>query len=222
MIKPSHPELDPPSAEVEIRALLQRARQGDLEVLPRLRHLLDHSPELWEHYGDLSAHAEAAWIALASGSDLQFQESLARKIAALKAELSGPAPSPLERFLIDRIGATWLQVAYADAVAAQAQDASLKQVEFAMKRRDRAHRRHLTAVAALATVRRLLPAVASPADTSWYIRDESARTPAPADPGAQASSQALPLPDLFDPSGGRSSAEEVPGRPSRSRRTSAS
>jgi len=113
----------------------------------------------------LAAQAERAWIELAAGPDLLAREALARQLAALKTELAGPAPTPLERLLVERIAATWLQVNYADAVAAQARDVSVKQAELAMERQDRAHRRHLTAVAALATVRRLLPAGTATADS---------------------------------------------------------
>jgi len=66
-------------------------------------------------------------------------------------------PSPLECLLVERIAATWLQVHYADAAAARAREVTVKQAELASERQDRAHRRHLAAVAALATVCRLLP-----------------------------------------------------------------
>jgi len=57
-----------------------------------------------------------------------------------------------------RLGACWLQVNYCDAVAALSRDVSIKQAELVVKRQDRAHRRYLTALGALATLRRLLPA----------------------------------------------------------------
>ena len=89
------------------------------------------------------------------------REALIRHLAALKTELAGPAPTPLERLLVERVAATWLQVNNADEVAALTRDVSVKQAGLALERQDRAHRRHLAAVAAPATVRRLLPADAS-------------------------------------------------------------
>ena len=89
-------------------------------------------------------------------------EALDRKVEAMKNELGGPSPSPLERLLIERVAACWLQLNYADAVAAQARDVSLKQAELALRRQAKAHKCYLTAIGALATVRRLLPAVAGP------------------------------------------------------------
>ena len=158
--RPTPPE--PPPAAADLGRVLEAARRGDPAALPALRAFLDEKPEIWRHAGDLAAHAERSWAELAAGPDLLARESLARQLAALKAELAGPTPTPLEWLLVERIAATWLQVNYADAIAARARDVSVKQAELAIERQDRAHRRHLAAVAALATVRRLLPADASP------------------------------------------------------------
>ena len=162
---------EPPPAEGSLARLLDRARRGDPAALPALRAVLEEHPEVWRHAGDLAAHAERAWVELAVGPDLLAREALTRHLAALKAELAGPAPTPLERLLVERVAATWLQVSYADAAAAQARDVSVKQAELAMERQDRAHRRHLAAVATLATVRRLLPAAPSPRRSSPAVAD---------------------------------------------------
>jgi len=158
--RPTPPE--PPPAAADLARLLEAARRGDPAALPALRTFLDENPAVWRHAGDLAAHAERAWVELAAGPDLMARELLTRQLAALKAELAGPAPTPLERLLVERVAATWLQANYADAVVALARDVSVKQAELALERQDRAHRRHLAAVAALATVRRLLPAACRP------------------------------------------------------------
>jgi hypothetical protein len=152
-----------PASEDEIRALLERARDGDRESLPALRATLEAHPELWRAYGDLAAHARRSWIALIGGQDLVLKESLGRKLAEIEAGLSGPAPSPLEVLLVGRIGVSWLEASYADAAAARAGEVSVKQADFLRKRQDSAHRRHLTAIAALAAVRRLLGMTGGPA-----------------------------------------------------------
>src|SRR5262245_52882221 len=79
--------------------LLERAKTGDLSVLPQLRRMLDESPEIWRGYGDLSLQAQGALVKLAGGNNLLLCESLMRKVEALKAELMGESPSPLERLL---------------------------------------------------------------------------------------------------------------------------
>src|SRR3982751_2113489 len=101
----------------EIRDLLGRAAGGDSKAIPELRAVLDHRPELWRRLGDLAAHVELAWIGEVAGPDPALAEVLARKVAGLKRELGGPAPSPLERLLADRIVACWLQLHHADLAA---------------------------------------------------------------------------------------------------------
>jgi hypothetical protein len=137
--------------------VLTRARQGDVEAFPRLRELLDHYPEIWAVYGDAAFHARAAWIEVIGGADLALKASLGRKAAALRNELVGPTSSPLEGLLAERVVASWLQLAQAEATVAQATNSTMKQVEFAEKRLDAAHRRHLNAIGALATLQRLIP-----------------------------------------------------------------
>jgi hypothetical protein len=150
-------ETDSPSPVEEMRGLLGRARLGDESVLPQLRALLDSNPELWERLGDLAAHAVRAWVELASGQNLIVRESLSRKLDDLKAELAGPDPTLLERLMAERAAACWLQVSFTDAAMAQAKEVSLQQAAYLSKRQDAAHRRYLTALGALAAMRRLLP-----------------------------------------------------------------
>jgi hypothetical protein len=146
---------DVPPAE-ELQRLLKAAEQGDLKVLPQLRHLLDHSPELWDQYGNLALHAECALVKLAAGPNVLLAESLVRKLTALKAEVAGPTPSPLERLLAERIAACWLQVAYFDAVLAQAKGVDLAKADHLRRQQESANRRYLAAVRQLATVRKFL------------------------------------------------------------------
>lgn len=142
--------------EEQIQQLVQRAEQGDQTVLPALRKLLDESPAVWNEYGNLALQAECSLVKLAAGSNLMLSESLVRKLAALKSDIAGPSPSPLERLLSERIAACWLQTAYFDAVIAQAHGVSRLKNNELRKLQDSSHRRFLTATKTLATVRRLL------------------------------------------------------------------
>jgi len=156
-----------PIAELdEIRALLTRAAQGDREALPELRAVLDRRPELWRKLGDLAAHVELAWIGEVAGANPALAEVLTRKVAVLKRELGGSSPCPLERLLVDRVAACWLQLHHADLAAARPHDETTEGLERMRKRQAAAERRHAGAIEALARVRRLLPAGGAPSPNS--------------------------------------------------------
>ncbi len=156
----------------EIRELLGRAAGGDQEAMPELRAALDHRSEVWQRLGDLAAHAELAWVAEIAGPNPALAEVLTRKVAELKRELGGPAPSPLERLLVDRVAACWLQIHHADLAAARPVDATAEGRERLRKRQEAAERRYAGAIEALARVRRLLPAGEMPNPGSGDPRSE--------------------------------------------------
>jgi hypothetical protein len=145
----------------EIQDVVGRARQGDETALPRLRELLAQFPRLAETYGDLALHAQRAWVALAAGPDFYMKECLLHETATLRQELAGPSPGPVERLLAERVVACRLQMHYFDAVEAQALAAggTPRLAAHRARRQALAHRNYLTALAALTTLRRLLPAV---------------------------------------------------------------
>ena len=159
-------------ATERMRRLLERAERGDRSTLRALEMLLDATPEVWRAYGDLARVAEDAWVELVAGPNLLLKESLRRKLAELKSELlSGRAASPLEQLLVERVGAGWLQTAYADAAAAQAREKplDLAQLEQQQRRQERAQKGYLAAIRTLATVRKLL----ATADVRTADRKES-------------------------------------------------
>jgi hypothetical protein len=141
---------------------LARAKKGDVRVLPQLRRLLDLNPHFWQQVSDLTAHAQESWIRLMGGHDLLFRESLLRRVDAMRWQLAGTSPTPMERLLVERAVACWLQVQHADTSAAQNKDASLKQADFAQRRQDRAQKRFLAALGALELTRRLMPSTRQP------------------------------------------------------------
>ena len=151
----------PPAPKIvdEIKAVVGRAKRGDATALPRLRELLTEHPALWQHYGDLSKQAEAAWADSTAGPDLHLRECLLRRAEALREELGGPTPSPVERLLVERVVACWMQMAYFDALEAQAlhDDERPRLAAYRAKRQEQAHRMYLTSLAALTTLRKLLP-----------------------------------------------------------------
>jgi hypothetical protein len=83
------------------------------------------------------------------------EESLIAKAASLRAELAGPNSSPLNRLLVERVIACWLQVYYADAIVGATEQCTFAQGDYNQRQQDRAHRRFLSAIKTLATVCRL-------------------------------------------------------------------
>jgi hypothetical protein len=151
-----------------LQSLVKRAEQGDESALPTLRAALDANPWIWERYGDLAQQSQAAWLQLIAGPNLLLRESVERKAAQLRAELAGPGPSPLERLLVERVIACWLQVQYADAAYAQQTSPSPGQHTAALKRQAGSHQRYLHSIKTLATVRKLLKPAPSTLELLGY------------------------------------------------------
>ncbi len=74
--------------------------------------------------------------------------------------------APLERLLVDRVAACWLQLHHADLAAARMHDETAEGSERMRRRQAAAERRYAGAVEALARVRRLLPAGGMPSPGS--------------------------------------------------------
>ncbi|MCO6045916.1 hypothetical protein NG895_18610 [Aeoliella sp. ICT_H6.2] len=141
----------------KLMAIIKRAQQGDSTAVPAVRDMLDRVPEIRRMMGGELQEIVDTVVSrsLGGGEDFAFHEAIQRKLQALRDELGGPNPSPLERLLVDRIVACWLQVQEADFRMAQLKDCSAAQASFFQKRQDRAHRRFLAAVKTLAQVRKM-------------------------------------------------------------------
>ena len=154
----------------QLQRLVQRAEQGDETVLGELRAALDVNPWVWQRFGDLGRQAEAAWLQLVAGKNLLLLEATQRKAAQLRAELAGPAPSRLERLLVERIVSCWLQTNYADSAYAQLpKGTNPAQHTEALRRQDSAQQRYLQAVKSLATVRKLLRTAPAPVEIATRL-----------------------------------------------------
>ena len=145
------PTVTPQEATIEL------ARRGRKNILPKLRQVLDEHPELWQHFGNLALQSQESWIGLIAGKDLYLAETLRRHLDAMRTELAGPNPSPLDRLLIDRILACHVQALYFDAMETTDPTAdNMRVARYRMDRRDQAHKHFLSAVKMLATVRNLV------------------------------------------------------------------
>jgi hypothetical protein len=150
------PLTDVELAEIaDVDRFLKRADSGDKSVLPTLRKLLE-SPESVEMLGgDLAARAQKALVAHICGRSLASREAVLRKLALLREELAGPSPTPIERLIVERIAACWLQLHQFELIYAGRESMSLELATFYQRSIDRAQKRYLSAIKALAQVRRL-------------------------------------------------------------------
>jgi len=176
-----------------LQALVKRAEQGDESALPTLRAALDANPWVWERYGDLAQQARAAWLQLIAGPNLLLRESVERKAEQLRSELAGTGPSPLERLLVERVVACWLQVQYADAAYAQQTSPSPGQHTAALKRQAGSHQRYLHSIKTLGTVRKLLRPALSPVDLALRPIAESRPAKAYKTPRLRPAAEASPV-----------------------------
>lgn len=142
--------------------LLGPAQAGDAKALAQVRPIIEKAG-LWPFVGDLARKVEDSWLEAMTGRNTLAREGYERRADELRRELLSAGDSPLERLLVDRVVACWLQAAHADmayAVLLKGDSHTLRQGDYYQGRQDRAHARFLKATRALATVRRLLvPAV---------------------------------------------------------------
>ena len=97
-------------------------------------------------------------------ADQQTKARLREEMSQFAAELAGPSPSPVERALAETAATSWFafrmhEARYAGCHTSEGR-VTFAQSDHDQRRMDRAHRRFLSTVKTLATVRRLsVPAV---------------------------------------------------------------
>ena len=101
-------------------------------------------------------------INLAAGDDAKMKGDLWREMNAVAVELAGPSPSPAERMLAEVAAMNWFALRLHEARYAAGCNSekgmTLVQSEHAQRHIDRTHRRLMTSLKTLATVRLTLPA----------------------------------------------------------------
>jgi hypothetical protein len=143
----------------QLQAVVNRAEAGDTTALPTLRaYLVD--PRAARFLRGLVYQTEQATLRAAAGQNLAYREIVEYELQVLRKELAGPNASPLERLLVERITMTYLQVQLADTKALAG--GPEWDCAFNERRRNAAHRRHLSAIRALALVRKLAMPVLRP------------------------------------------------------------
>jgi hypothetical protein len=143
----------------KLKDLIDRAQDGDDGALPLLRQVLDEVPRV-ARIIDLARNVERSLIKNMSGDDVFTQEAIPRNLKAMRKEIAGEHPSPLERLLAERITVCWLELQYFQALYSQhLGDLSITQSDYHQRRIDKAHRRYLSSIKALAQIRKMGPAV---------------------------------------------------------------
>jgi hypothetical protein len=152
--RPTEPVV--PNTVDEIKTLLVRAEAGDESALPIVRRMLENPICLQVFGGEPAERVEAAFIGSIGGKDVAFREAVLKKLDWMRAELLGENPTAVERLLVERIAACWLQVQHAELRYAQnLKDMTFPQGDYHQRRMDATNRRFLAAVKALALVRKL-------------------------------------------------------------------
>ena len=148
----------------ELRSLSKRVEAGEKGARQELKEaLLDSSPEVVARASDVgrkSLHLLAGQ--LAAGNPLT-ESALSARLDLMRAEIGGPNPSPLESLLVEKIVAVWMVAELLEVyMAAQlwtGQDRKHRVPASALKPfiswQEQAHRRLLSAIKALAQVRKL-------------------------------------------------------------------
>jgi hypothetical protein len=142
----------------KLQDLLRLAEKGEENAVPEIRQILNEHPNLAWDYVDLAKVAEDALIEdMTREQDLATRELMRCQLEAMKAEIAGNEHSALERLLSERVVVTWLEVQLFEALYVRnMRNLSIRQADYYQKRLDRAHRRHLSAIRALAQIRKLL------------------------------------------------------------------
>jgi hypothetical protein len=160
----SQGELEESRKTVEkLRDLLRLAHQGEEDAVPEIRQILNEHPDLAWQFVDVARIAEDALIeVMTKEGDLAAKELIRCQLEAMREQIAGENPSPLEQLLTERIVATWLQIQLFEDLYASSmfKSMTIAQGSFHQKRLDQTYRRHLSAIRALTQIRKLLKGTA--------------------------------------------------------------
>ncbi len=161
-MKPKTIEAQPKDLKAELKTLIPKARTDAQAAAKVLQITRDNGTfENFVKSMDVAFQAEYSFIKSYAGDDALITVTQAERLKLMRAELAGDNPTPLEKLLAERIALCWLHLNICEITLAQrGGDMTLTVADYHQKRLDRAHKRYLGAIKALAQVRRLqLPAI---------------------------------------------------------------
>jgi len=93
----------------ELRAVSDKAEAGDGEARKELRRLVrSSSPEVIGRASDIARKASRTMALTAGGGDPLTEEALCAKLDAMRVEIAGEDPTPLEVLLTERVVSLWM------------------------------------------------------------------------------------------------------------------
>ncbi len=139
----------------EFSASVRKAQEGDTVALANVREALKKPgvPDLLR--GNVAREALSALVKVYAGTNPVAREAVLCKLDEMRLELSGPNPSSLEKFLVERVLATWLHLHTIEAAYASKESMSLTLGQYYQKTMTAAQKRYLAAIKGLAEVRKL-------------------------------------------------------------------
>jgi hypothetical protein len=142
--------------------LVKKSKKGDKKAVPEIREILKGRPELAWRIMNFARFAEWHFMnGMFKDENLASKKVLERQLAAMREEIAGANPSPLERLLAERIVLTWLQIQLFEGLYAanMLKSTTIAQGNYHQKRLDQTYRRYLSAIRMLAQIRKMGPAV---------------------------------------------------------------
>jgi hypothetical protein len=165
--KPGALELseDARSRLAELRAVSDKAEAGDKEARKELRRMVRaSSPEVIARASDIARKASRTMALTAGGGDPLTEEALCAKLDAMRMEIAGENPTPLEVLLTERVVLLWmftsllevlLATQYRKSVGDNSERASPAYLIQQSRILEAANRRYPAAIRELARVRKL-------------------------------------------------------------------
>ena len=115
---------------------VKKANNGDKNALTSLRKELagPNGKAILDVCGDLALQAEESLLVAILGDQEGAKTCVRAKMRQMRAELDWTESSALERILIERIVATWLDVYFAELVCNQSKGRSIPEGKFRQHR----------------------------------------------------------------------------------------
>jgi len=146
-----------PGTREQCSDAIARAFAGDASALPMLGEMFEADPATMLAVANVSLAylIQEGAVSRIAGECLFTREALPRQVEAMRRELAGPRPSPIERLLADRAALCWLDTLDWDMRLSRSERLTAAQEEHVDKMRGRTIRRLLAALKTLAQVRKI-------------------------------------------------------------------
>lgn len=155
------PDPLPRGRVAQLKSLTDRITRGEREARGELRALLKEDWEIWNAAADLEGLTEKVLLGLVTSERNPLGiELFGEQVDALRRELLGVEPTPLEKLMVGRLVLSWLFAAMTDHMLACALEQNKTAADYWARVAATADRRVQSAVKTLALVKRLqLPLV---------------------------------------------------------------